>query len=85
MVNNIIIIVGLLLAFVTGFFCSLKSVNIGLNWKIQIENNQIPTLNNPITEIMKAKEEVKVTNEAIKHQKYTSEQVSEWLNGAGGE
>ena len=83
--NNIIIIVGMLLAFVTGFFCAFKSFQLGLRWKIQVENKEAPTINNPITEIVKAKEESKATKEEIARQQFTSKQLHEWLNGDGDE
>ena len=75
--NTTIIIIGLLLAFVTGFFCAIKALHIGLTWKIQTENKQEPILKNPIVEIIDTKKQANL-------EKYSKEKISEWMYGAGG-
>ena len=71
----VITIIGLLLAFLAGFFCAIKSVQLGLRWQIQTEQKQEPVLSNPITEVIENKQ-VEDANKA------TAQLVDEWLNGA---
>lgn len=82
---NIAIICMIPLSFVLGFFCALKSVQLGLKWKVQVENKEIPKMDNPIAEVRKANEEIKVAREEIEQQKFTAKQISEYLYGVGGE
>ena len=77
--NTIILIIGLLLAFVTGFFVALKSMQIGLRWNIQTTNKQEPELHSPIAPIVETIQQSKVD----KANKYSTEQVNEWMFGEG--
>lgn len=74
--NTALIISGMALAFIAGVFCSLKSVQLGLKWQIQTEENKEPTLAipNPIKEHMQAKK-------AHKQVQFTNDVMDEWLNG----
>ena len=67
----------MVLAFIAGAFCTLKSVQLGLKWQIQTAAKQEPTLEipNPIKE----HREVKRTATA---QQQASSTLDEWLNGA---
>jgi hypothetical protein len=73
------------LSFILGAFLCLQSVRLGLKWKMQVENKEIPTIDNPIAEVVKAREESKATKEEIVRQQFTSKQLHEWLNGDGDE
>ena len=70
----VITIIGLLLAFMAGFFFAIKSVQLGLRWQIQTEQKQEPVLSNPITEVIENKQ-VEDANKA------TAQLMDEWLNG----
>lgn len=61
-------------AIVTGFF-TLKALQLGLRWKMEIKQEKPPTMEtpkipNPIAPIMEAKQE-----------KETASVFNEWLNG----
>lgn len=71
---NILLICMIPLSFMLGGFLTYKGIQTGLTFKQQIENKEIPKMNNPIIEI-------KRTNEEIKQQKYAQEQIKEWLGG----
>lgn len=75
--NTALIISGMALAFMAGVFCSLKSVQLGLKWRMQGREGKSPTLEipNPIKERREAKLSVVA-------QQQTNDIVSEWLNGA---
>ena len=77
---TIVIIIGLLLAFITGFFCAIKSVQLGLRWQIQAERKQEPVVNSPIAPIVNAVQQAK----AEEINKYAKEQAQEWLFGKEG-
>jgi hypothetical protein len=70
--NIVLIIIAMTLAFVAGVFSCLKSVQLGLRWKIQAENKQEPvmTIPNPIQPIIEHKE-----------QKEAKSIFNEWVNG----
>ncbi len=72
--NTALTILGLLLAFMAGFFCAIKSVQLGLRWQIQTEQKQEPVLSNPITEVIENKQ-VEDANKA------TAQLMDEWMNG----
>ena len=74
-----IMIAGLLLAFVTGFFCAIKSVQVGLRWQMQAANKQEPVLNSVIAPITDVINQTKV-DEA---NKYSKQQMYEWMHGEG--
>ena len=74
---TIVIIIGLLLAFVTGFFCAIKAVNLGLRWQIQTENKQEPIFNTPT---LVPKPTVNTADIA----KYSKDQMNEWMFGKDG-
>jgi hypothetical protein len=78
--NNIVLSIALLLAFVTGFFIAIKSVQLGLKWQIQTAEKKEPELKTPITEIKEAVQQ----NKETKVQQYTAEQIQEYLYGASG-
>lgn len=52
--NTIILIIGLLLAFVTGFFSAIKAVNLGLKWQMQTKEGKEPELRSPISQVVEA-------------------------------
>jgi hypothetical protein len=72
---NIVLIIGLLLAFVTGFFVALKSMQIGLRWNIQIANKQEPELHSPIAPIVEVVQTTAQQKAVEKVNKFTSEQL----------
>lgn len=72
--NNIVLVISLLLAFVTGFYCAIKSVNLGLKWQIQVKEGKEPELKSPIAPIVEA---VKQSKEK-KIVQYTAEQMQEY-------
>lgn len=69
-----VVYIFILLAFLAGFFCAIKAVQIGLRWQIQTEVKQEPTLNNPVAEVI-------AENKAEKANQYTKEVLNEWLYG----
>lgn len=69
-----VIYVFILLAFIIGFFCAIKAVQIGLRWQIQTNAKQEPVLNNPIVDTI-------TQNKAEKANQYTKELINEWLYG----
>ena len=77
---NIVYTIGLLAAFISGFFVALICIKTGLKWKIELSQGKEPTLNiNPIAPIVEAAQQNKVD----KANKYSTEQVTEWLYGEG--
>lgn len=63
-------------ALVTGFF-TLKAVQLGLRWKIETKQEQMPTMEtpkipNPIAPFVEARQE-----------KESASVFNEWLNGEG--
>jgi hypothetical protein len=52
----------------------LKSVQLGLKWKVQVEQKQLPTIENPIKQVIDEHKQ----EQAIKQYKSTYE---EWVNG----
>lgn len=71
---EIALIISILLAFIAGFFCAIKAVQLGLRWQLQAEVKQEPVLNNPIVDTI-AQNKVEKTNQHIK------EAMQEWLYG----
>lgn len=72
--------IGLIVAFITGFIVALVCVRVGLKWNMQMANKQEPTLNvNPIAPIVEAVAQ----NKADKANKYSTEQLNEWMFGDG--
>ena len=74
---TITIIVGLLLAFVTGFFCATKAFQLNLRWQLQADNKQVPTLDSPIQPIINTMHQAK----ADELSKYSKDQMREWMHG----
>lgn len=60
----------------TGFLV-LKSVQLGLKWNMQTQQNKEPELN-PVKPFIDAVQ----NKQADKANQYTSEVLKEWLNGA---
>lgn len=58
--NNIVLVISLLLAFVTGFYCAVKSIHLGLKWQIQTAEKKEPELKTPIKTITDALEKTKI-------------------------
>jgi hypothetical protein len=77
---TISVIIGVLLAFVTGFFCAVKSVQIGLRWQLQTENKQEPTITTPVSVVVDSVRQAKVDE----LNKYSVEQMREWMHGEQG-
>lgn len=73
----IIVVIGLLLAFVTGFFCATKAIQIGLRWRLQTDSKQSPTLDSPIQPIINTIHQSK----ADELSKYSKDQMKEWMYG----
>jgi len=74
------LMIGLILAFIIGFVVALVCVRVGLKWNMQMANKQEPTLNiNPIAPIVDAVQQ----NKADKANKYSTEQLKEWMFGDG--
>lgn len=76
----VITTIGLIAAFISGFFVALISVKVGLKWRIELSQGKAPTLNiNPIAPIVEAAQQSKVD----KANNYSKEQMQEWLFGDG--
>lgn len=75
--NAALIIIGLLLAFVTGFFTAIKSVQIGLKWQMQTKEGKEPELKSPIQPIVEAVQQRQVD----KVNQYSQDTLKEWING----
>lgn len=76
---NIVYTIGLLAAFISGFFVAIKSVSLGLKFQMQIKEGIQPELHSPIAPIIESVQQNKVD----KTNKYSTEQVQEWLFGEG--
>lgn len=77
--NNIILSLSLLLAFIAGFFVAIKSVQLGLKWQIQTAEKKEPELKSPIQPIVDTIQQ----NKADKANNNAQELVNEWLYGEG--
>jgi uncharacterized protein YneF (UPF0154 family) len=77
MVNTIVIIIGLLISFLLGFFCATKSMQIGLRWKIQIEKKQEPVMDSIVKPVVTAIQQNKVNNV----ENYNEKLMREWMYG----
>lgn len=77
---NIVYALTIIAAFISGFFVAIKSVQLGLKWQMQTANKQEPKLHNPIDTVVNAVQQ----KQTDKVNKYTEEQVNEWMYGAGG-
>ena len=78
---NIVYTIGLLAAFISGFFVALICIKTGLKWKVELEQGKEPTLNiNPVDSVVKAVQQNKVD----KANQYTADQINEWRYGVGG-
>ena len=62
--NNIILPISLLVAFLAGFLVAIKSVQLGLRWNMQVTEKQEPIMHNPIVEAVQAKKDEKARDEA---------------------
>lgn len=65
--NNIILPISLLVAFLAGFLVAIKSVQLGLRWQLQVEEKHEPELKSPISPIVEAvqvKKDEKARDEA---------------------
>ncbi len=67
--------ISIIVAFISGFFCAIKAINVGMVWQTQISRKQEPTVSNPVTQIFNKIAESK----AVQQQDDT---LDEWLNGA---
>lgn len=76
--NIALIIIGMMLAFMAGFFVALKSLQIGLKWQMDIKKDKAPVLNNPVAEVIKSMQ----PKEPIKQMKLEPDVMDEWINGA---
>jgi len=72
--NTIIITLSLLAAFISGFFCAVKAIHLGLRWNIQVTNKQEPELKSPISQVVESAQQSKVD----KANKYSKEQLEEY-------
>jgi hypothetical protein len=75
--NNILLIIGLLIAYLAGFFTCLKAVQMGLRWQIQTAEKKEPELHSPIQPIVETIQQKK----ADEINQYAKEQIQEWLFG----
>ena len=62
--NNIILPISLLVAFLAGFLVAIKSVQLGLRWNMQVAEKQEPIMHNPIVEAVQVKKDEKSRDEA---------------------
>jgi hypothetical protein len=77
---NIVYTIGLLAAFISGFFVALICIKTGLAWQMQMKEGKEPELHSPVDSVVKA-----VQNKQVeKVNKYTEEQIKEWMYGNGG-
>ncbi|HEY5585711.1 MAG TPA: hypothetical protein VIK78_14645 [Ruminiclostridium sp.] len=76
---NIVYTIGLLAAFISGFFVALICIKVGLTWQMQIKEGKEPELHNPVDSVVKAVQQ----NKQDKAVNYSTEQVTEWLYGEG--
>jgi hypothetical protein len=83
--NNIVLVLALLLAFVTGFLLCLKAVNMGLKWQIQTKEGKEPKLDNPITKVVENIQTNKIIKEAELSNALQEKIHNEWLFGKEGE
>ncbi|MFC5775153.1 hypothetical protein [Ectobacillus antri] len=63
-------------ALVTGYF-TLKAVQLGLRWQIEVRSEQPPSMETPVTQVQRVvqeRQEFKDTQEQIAV-------MNEWLNG----
>lgn len=60
-------------AMVVGFLV-LKSVQMGLRWQLQMQQNQEPTMENPVKEVIENKQTEQINTQAANI-------VDEWVNG----
>jgi hypothetical protein len=72
--NNIILSISLLGAFLAGFLVCLKAVQMGLRWQIQTADKKEPELKGPVEKVVEAIQEKKAEEKA----QYTIEQMREW-------
>jgi hypothetical protein len=77
--NNIILSISLLGAFLAGFLVAIKSVQLGLKWQIQTAEKKEPELHGPVEKVVEAVQQ-KQTAQANNLQK---EIINEWLYGDG--
>lgn len=77
--NNIILSISLLGAFLAGFLVALKSVQVGLRWQIQTADKKEPELKSPIQPIVEAVQQ----KQAEKANNSATQIVNEWLYGDG--
>jgi len=67
-------IISILIAFIIGWFCATKSIQVGLRWQLQADAKIEPTLSNPIVTQKKVDD---INN-------YSKEQINEWMHGEAG-
>jgi hypothetical protein len=77
--NNIILSISLLGAFLAGFLVCLKAVQVGLRWQIQTSEKKEPELKGPVEKVVEAVQQKQAT-QANNLQK---EIINEWLYGDG--
>ena len=76
--NTIILTIGLLLAFVTGFFTAIKAVSLGLKWQMQAKEGIQPELKSPIAPIVEAVQQRADNKKVEEANKYTERQIEEY-------
>ncbi len=59
---SVAIVLGMLIAFITGAYTGIKAVQMGLKFKVQIEKNVEPKMDEPVKEFFDRKAEEKVVN-----------------------
>jgi hypothetical protein len=74
----IALIICLPICLCLGGFIAFKGVQLGLRWQMQISNNQVPTVANPIKEIIQEKKAAAAVNNV-------NNLFGEWINGKAGE
>ena len=72
-----ILIVLIPISLILGAFTAIKAIQIGLRWKIQIENKEKPTVSSPVQPIMDIFNDKKMA----KTENITAEILNEWRGG----
>lgn len=74
---NLIYLLSLLIAFLTGFFVAIKAVHLGLKWNIQTAEKKEPELKSVFSPVVEAVQNHKAERQA----EYAQSQFAEWING----
>lgn len=83
MITTIVLLIAFSIAFISGGFVALKSVQLGLRWQIQTTQQKPPEMEmpNPIQPIKEAAE----AKQAKQAEKEQANILAEWLNGPAEE